>query len=150
MKARVFRPGIDKLSEMTVTHTPTSYYYPEYSPYMQLRGLNQLIETLMQKSSANSTDIQLAIYTGGYSGPRGSDEYADDCGSSAYFDAFMSSSIAAALAQFLEGLIKNEILTIKKNKADKAKIAEHIRTKNISNNNGFGMLANIGVLTQIG
>jgi len=122
---------------MTATLAPTSYYYPEYNPYMQLRGLNQLIKTLMQKSSENSTDIQLAVHTEGYSGPRGDNEYPDDCDFSNYFNAFMSSSIAAALAQFLESLIKNETLVIKASRADKAKILEHIRTKNISNNNGF-------------
>lgn len=126
MKSKDFRWGIDKLSD--VEPEPSAYFFPDYDPYMQLHGLNQLIDVLLEKSSANSTDIQVGKHTGRYSGETGGDAYADDCGFSAYFDAFMSSSIAAALAQFLESLIKNEILTVEKNDGDKAKNQKHIRT----------------------
>lgn len=126
MKAKDFRWGIDKLSD--IEPEPSSYYFPEYAPFMQLHVLNQLVEVLLEKSSANSTDIQVGKHTGLYSGERGGDAYADDCATSAYFDAFMSSSIAAALAQFLESLIKNETLTIKKNEGENAKDSNHVRT----------------------
>ena len=55
MKAMGFRWGIDKLSD--IEPEPSSCFFPEYDPYMQLHGLNQLVEVLLQKSSANSTDI---------------------------------------------------------------------------------------------
>lgn len=135
MKAKDFQWGIDKLSD--IDPEPSSYYFPNYDPYMQLHGLEQLIDALMQHSSAKATDIKIKTHTGGYEGPRGGDEYADDCAFSAYFDAFMSSALAAAFAQFLESFIKNEVFRIKKNESDCAKVPDHSRTLNMSNRKGF-------------
>jgi hypothetical protein len=135
MKAKDFRWGVDKLSEIELE--PSSHYSPDYDPYMQLIGLNQLVDTLLQKSLANSTDIQVGKHTGAYSGDRGGDNYADDCGFLACFDAFMSSSVAAALALFLEGFIKNEVLSIKNNKGDSAKDPNHVRTIKLTKTKDF-------------
>ena len=42
MKFKDFRQGIDKLSD--VEPEPSAYFFPDYEPYMQLHGLNQLID----------------------------------------------------------------------------------------------------------
>jgi hypothetical protein len=135
MKAKDFRWGVDKLS--AIEPDPSSYHFPEYDPHMQLIGLNQMVSVLLQQSSANATDIQVGIHTGGYKGERAEDAYVDDCSSAAYFDAFVSSSIAAALAQFLESLIKNEVRSIQVNKKNSAKNITHVRSEKMSNRAGF-------------
>jgi hypothetical protein len=86
-------------------------YYPDYDPYTQLNALEMFVATLRKESAAQFAAIELNKNTGAYSNvhPMYGDPYVDDCENSEYFDAFMSSSIAACLAQYIEGVIRYEV-----------------------------------------
>jgi hypothetical protein len=108
-------------------------YYPNYDPYMQLDALELMVSTLREQSILLTTNIDKKKDSGFYHSlhPSIGDLYADDCSSSAYFDAFKSSSIAACLAQYIESVLRYEINYFCFTSKGKCQNEEHLRTQNL-------------------
>lgn len=89
-------------------------YHPEYDPYMQLYALKSIVQTLRAQSAKNGDSIKTNEALGCYDNihPIYGNPYTDDCASTVYFDAFLSSSIAACLTQYIEAVLRHEIYLI--------------------------------------
>jgi hypothetical protein len=112
-------------------------YYPDYDPYMQLHSLRKVIDALLESSSAKQRDIDNAKVINGYSGERGGDNYADDCCESMYFDAFVSSSIATCVTQYIESVIRYEVRKLLYYDTNQIINLEHKRAKGFDPSTNF-------------